>query len=228
MNSQIASFPSSALYSSLLVSAESVASRTLVTLPTVDNPSEEALEFLEPPVVFMDTAGCEFYERGDGGEGGGGSGVGEGSKLNENEAEVVRQYVEKLVSTKGCIFRSRRAFSLIYFLLSLQISFGVPPSYIGVLAAYQAQVSHLSGLLKPLYPELLIGTVDSLQGQEREVSRPFFDVEQASRLTLFASSSQAIVLSLVRSNAKASSPSLHQKNDSMLTLSSSYSEKWGS
>lgn len=62
----------------------------------------------------------------------------------------------------------------------MQILFGVPPKDIGVLAAYQAQVAHLSALLKLDHPDLLIGTVDSLQGQERE----------------------AIVLSLVRSNAQ--------------------------
>ena len=187
MNSQIASFPSSALYSFLLVSADFVASRTLLTLPTVEDPSEEATEFLERPVVFMDTAGCEFYERGDGGEGGG-SGVGEGSKLNENEAEVVRQYVEKLVSVGSQLLQSIRSssFDCLADRLTLgvvQISCGVPPADIGVLAAYQAQVSHLSGLLKPLYPELLIGTVDSLQGQEREVRRALLCLARDLKLT---------------------------------------------
>lgn len=93
MNTSIAAFPSKALYLSLLESAPSVADRTLAGLPTIDD-SEEAVEFLEPTVVFIDTNGCEFYERTD--EGGGG---GEGSKRNENEAELVRSYVEKLVST---------------------------------------------------------------------------------------------------------------------------------
>jgi DNA polymerase alpha-associated DNA helicase A len=93
MNTSIAAFPSKALYSSLLESAPTVADRTLTGLPLIDD-SEEAVEFLEPTVVFIDTNGCEFYERTD--EGGGG---GEGSKRNENEAELVRSYVEKLVST---------------------------------------------------------------------------------------------------------------------------------
>jgi hypothetical protein len=46
-----------------------------------------------PPRLASDQAGCEFYERTD--EGGS---EGEGSKRNENEAELVRKHVEKLVS----------------------------------------------------------------------------------------------------------------------------------
>lgn len=54
MNTLIAAYPSSALYASLLESAPSVAARTLATLPDVDD-SEEATDFLEPPVIFVDT-----------------------------------------------------------------------------------------------------------------------------------------------------------------------------
>jgi superfamily I DNA and/or RNA helicase len=43
---------------------------------------------------------------------------------------------------------------------------------------YQAQVTLLVSMLRPVYPELEIGTVDGMQGREKE----------------------AIVLSLVRSN----------------------------
>lgn len=46
--------------------------------------------------------------------------------------------------------------------------------------SYQAQVAHLVSLLRPSMPELEIGTVDGMQGREKE----------------------AVILSLVRSNDK--------------------------
>ncbi|CED83037.1 DNA helicase [Phaffia rhodozyma] len=155
MNHRIAEYASKALYSSLLVSHQSVSNRTLSSLPNLPDLSEDDVEFLDHPVVFFDSNGCEFYERDDG-SGNGKSSDGEGSKLNENEADLVQRYVRRL------------------------ITLGVGPEDIGILAAYQAQVSLLSSLLKTEYPNLLIGTVDSLQGQEREV----------------------VILSLVRSNEK--------------------------
>jgi hypothetical protein len=54
MNASIAAYPSKALYASMLKSATSVATRTLAMLPDVDG-SEEATDFLEPPLVFVDT-----------------------------------------------------------------------------------------------------------------------------------------------------------------------------
>lgn len=100
MNSSIASYPSDALYMSALVSAPSVASRTLSDLPSFSaDLSDDAKEFLNPPVVFLDTSGCEFFERTNENGGGEGRAGGGGSTLNENEAEVVRNYVEKLVSS---------------------------------------------------------------------------------------------------------------------------------
>lgn len=57
---------------------------------------------------------------------------------------------------------------------------GVPPEEIAIVTPYQSQVSIISSLLHPSYPGMTIGSVDGLQGQERE----------------------AIILSLVRSNSK--------------------------
>ncbi|KAK8864662.1 hypothetical protein IAR55_001912 [Kwoniella newhampshirensis] len=157
MNEQIAIFPSETLYKSSLLSDPSVAKRKLLGLPTIDDrTSEEARDILEPNVVFFDTAGCEFFERTEG-EGGDvkRAPLGEGSKSNENEAEIVAKWARKLASL------------------------GVPPAEIGIVTPYQAQVSVLSALLHEEYPDMTIGSVDGLQGQERE----------------------AIILSLVRSNA---------------------------
>jgi DNA polymerase alpha-associated DNA helicase A len=103
MNEHIASFPSSELYDGALISAESVAQRTLRSLPTIEHPeSEDAKDTLDPTVVFFDTNGCEFYERTEGEEEAGKQrGVSEGSKSNENEAEVVVTWAKKLVSGSG-------------------------------------------------------------------------------------------------------------------------------
>jgi hypothetical protein len=105
MNERIASFPSSELYDGALISAESVAHRTLRSLPTIEHPeSEDARDNLDPTVVFFDTNGCEFYERTEGEEEAGKQrGVSEGSKSNENEAEVVVTWARKLVSVASSV-----------------------------------------------------------------------------------------------------------------------------
>ncbi|OCF38686.1 DNA helicase [Kwoniella heveanensis CBS 569] len=157
MNEHIASFPSETLYDSALISDPSVSSRTLLDLPSItERDSDEAKDALEHTVVFFDTSGCEFFERTEGdGEGGGNkTSIGEGSKSNENEAVVVAKWAKKLVEL------------------------GVPASEVGIVTPYQAQVSLISSMLHEEYPEMTIGSVDGLQGQERE----------------------AIILSLVRSN----------------------------
>lgn len=92
MHSQIASFPSKVMYHSRLKSHESVAGHMLKDLPNANAASEDdEKEILGTPVVFYDTAGCEYFERleGDGDE---------GSRCNENEATVVKNWIEQLVS----------------------------------------------------------------------------------------------------------------------------------
>ncbi len=46
----------------------------------------------------------------------------------------------------------------------------MPEDEVAVVTPYQAQVSLISEMLHPLYPDMTIGSVDGLQGQEREVS----------------------------------------------------------
>ncbi|KAK1923993.1 putative DNA helicase [Papiliotrema laurentii] len=160
MNEQIAEFPNHKLYRGELISDPAVAKRTLLDLPGITAETEEANDVLDPVVVFFDTAGCEFYERNEGETGDGGRAIkalGEGSKSNANEAAIVVKWAEQLVSC------------------------GVPPDQIAVVTPYQAQVSLIAETLGSMYPEMTIGSVDGLQGQERE----------------------AIILSLVRSNDKA-------------------------
>lgn len=149
MHEKIAQFPSQTLYGSALVSHESVASHLLRDLPGVST-DQELDEITAEPVVFFDTAGCEFYEKvdNDGGD--------EGSRSNENEATVVKKWVGELVAA------------------------GLAAAQIAIITPYQAQVTLLASMLRPVYPELEIGTVDGMQGREKE----------------------AIILSLVRSNDK--------------------------
>ncbi|WWC61895.1 uncharacterized protein I303_104481 [Kwoniella dejecticola CBS 10117] len=165
MNRLIASFPSETLYASALISDSSVADRTLLDLPAIKDSgiggTEEGKDVLDPVVVFFDTAGCEFYERTEGDDESAGASskrekgnLGEGSKSNENEAVVVAKWARRL------------------------IDLGVDPANIGIVTPYQAQVSLISSMLHEEYPDMTIGSVDGLQGQERE----------------------AIILSLVRSN----------------------------
>lgn len=149
MNEIIASFPSTKLYENNLISDPSVAKRTLLDLPSISDPSSADIkDLLEPPVIFFDTAGCEFYERSESDDldGKQAKGLGEGSKSNTNEAEIVVKWARSLVGA------------------------GVPPEEIAVVTPYQAQVALISDMIRDEYPEMTIGSVDGLQGQEREVS----------------------------------------------------------
>ena len=91
MHSQICAFPSKTLYSSRLISHTSVEGHLLADLPNTQADNEDdQKEMLETPVVFFDTAGCEYFERVDGdGD--------EGSRCNENESTIVKNWIEKLV-----------------------------------------------------------------------------------------------------------------------------------
>lgn len=203
MHEQIAQFPSQVMYNSKLQAHPSVASHLLCDLSNVntdgdDNSKDEEdnvdKEVLRTPVVFFDTAGCEYFERteGDGDE---------GSKCNENEATVVRKWVEQLVSFALVVTGFILAMLTPY--PSVQVDVGILPSQIAIITpfvsyfalfnltilipvcfpsySYQAQVTLLTSILRPTYgTDLEIGTVDGMQGREKE----------------------AVIISLVRSNEK--------------------------
>ncbi|KAI0080422.1 P-loop containing nucleoside triphosphate hydrolase protein [Panus rudis PR-1116 ss-1] len=153
MHEHIASFPSKVMYHGKLTSHPSVAHHLLKDLPNTRgklDSAEEETEVLGTPVVFFDTAGCEYFERveGEGGDD-------EGSKCNENEVTVVKMWVDCLISV------------------------GVLPTQIAIITPYQAQVSLLTSLMRPIYgTDMEIGTVDGMQGREKD----------------------AVIISLVRSN----------------------------
>lgn len=97
MHESICQFPSDTLYASKLECHDSVAQHLLKDLPGVnDDP-----DVLGVPVVFFDTSGCEYYERVDD-EGD------EGSRRNENEAMVVKNWVEKLVTFESLVVADSR------------------------------------------------------------------------------------------------------------------------
>ncbi|THH10425.1 hypothetical protein EW145_g1317 [Phellinidium pouzarii] len=151
MHEMICDFPSKMLYSSRLRSDKSVATHLLKDLENVtSDESEKSREILGAPIVFFDTSGCEYFEKSNEHED-------EGSKCNENEAMLVKSWVDKLVGA------------------------GILPSQIAVITPYQAQVTLVSSILSASYGvELEVGTVDGMQGREKE----------------------AIIISLVRSNDK--------------------------
>ena len=97
MHETICTFPSKTLYGNRLRSDPAVARHLLQDLEKVaaetSGGGEEEGGLLETPVVFFDTAGCEYFEKiGEEGDGD------EGSKCNENEATLVKDWVGKLVS----------------------------------------------------------------------------------------------------------------------------------
>jgi len=88
MHTKIAEFPSKVMYDSRLITHTSVAAHLLRDLPNIRTTPDD--DILETPVVFFDTAGCEYFEKLEG-EGD------EGSRCNENEATIVHNWVECLV-----------------------------------------------------------------------------------------------------------------------------------
>lgn len=86
------------MYASKLVTHSSVATHLLRHLPNITTTLEDDQDALETPVVFFDTAGCEYFERldGDGDE---------GSRCNENEATIVHNWVATLVRSSASSLR---------------------------------------------------------------------------------------------------------------------------
>ncbi|EIN14507.1 P-loop containing nucleoside triphosphate hydrolase protein [Punctularia strigosozonata HHB-11173 SS5] len=139
MHAHINAFPSKTLYSNKLIPHPTVANHLLRDLPNIATSENDLdLDALETPVVFFDTAGCEYHERTDGdGD--------EGSKCNENEASVVKHWVETLVGA------------------------GILPDQIAIVTPYQAQVQLLTSVLRPTFgSDLEIGSIDGMQGREKE------------------------------------------------------------
>jgi ATP-dependent RNA/DNA helicase IGHMBP2 len=96
-----------------------------------------------PAIEFVDTAGCGFEEQAD---------PESGSLCNVGEADLLVKHLET-------------------FLSALPSSVDKGSLSLGIISPYKKQAILLSGLLqnKPLPPDTDIDTVDSFQGQERDV-----------------------------------------------------------
>jgi DNA polymerase alpha-associated DNA helicase A len=178
MHAIIADFPSRILYNYALISHDSVAAHLLKDLPGVTDDSDTISDVLELPIVFFDTAGCEYFERlqDDADEGGRRLIQDEGSRCNENEATVVKTWIEKLVSLhvfsvtpssklnfcprSGSCGSTAVADSCNNSVRAVRHAFDTNLTS----QSYQAQVALLSTMLKPTMAELEIGTVDGMQG----------------------------------------------------------------
>jgi ATP-dependent RNA/DNA helicase IGHMBP2 len=134
MHEDIMKFSSNYFYRDELIAHESVRS--------------ELLRPHEPPIEFVDTAGCGYTEEQD---------PETLSRLNKEEASLLIRLTEKLIETIG-----------LEEWLSQNIT-------MGIITPYRAQVDclhHLaesSPLLEPLHKLVTINTVDAFQGQERDV-----------------------------------------------------------
>lgn len=198
-------YPSSALYGSKLTAHSSVAGRLLASLPSLSSSEREDDGLLTEPVIFYDTAGAGMYERlEDASDEKGRATIDGESKSNENEAELVMNFVDELVSASDIlIFAEDLADADASMLWQEQA--GVRASSISVITPYNAQVSLVSSLLREKYPaghaiytreqgengqpasgsdstieRIECGSVDGFQGREKDV----------------------VILSLVRSNEK--------------------------
>ncbi|KAI9097251.1 P-loop containing nucleoside triphosphate hydrolase protein [Phlyctochytrium arcticum] len=158
MHDTINTWSSQTMYEGKLLSHDSVKTRLLKDLTNVSCIDETSF-----PLVLVDTVGCEewCYERVLDNEEVTGSqkgGLEGNSRYNDGEAKIVEGYVRTLVGA------------------------GVQPADIAVITPYNGQKDVIRQRVKPIFPEVEIGSVDGFQGREKE----------------------AIILSLVRSNSEGS------------------------
>ena len=140
MHEQIMQFPSSELYESKLIAADSVKARLLEHLPYEVQSTDDTSE----PVVFWDSQGGDFPERTEDSDIGKKEALLGESKSNDMEALVVAKHVANLVEA------------------------GVHPADIAVITPYNGQLALLSQVLREKYPGLELGSVDGFQGREKE------------------------------------------------------------
>lgn len=142
MHHEIADWASQAMYHGELSTHDSVRSRTLAQLDSVQNRQkgtslDENQDFdhlKDTTLLMIDTAGCDMHE----GE------TEAGSRYNEGEAMLVSQHIQKLVEM------------------------GVDEREIAIITPYNGQVELLRNKLLPEFPKLEIRSVDGFQGGEKE------------------------------------------------------------
>lgn len=143
MHEKIMTYPSTSLYDSKLIAAESAKTRLLKDLPYEVEDTDDTRE----PLVFWDTQGGEFPEKEeDDQETAGKKGrlFGGESKSNPSEALLIKLHVTNLIDA------------------------GVRAEDIAVITPYNAQLALIRQLLKDSFPGLELGSVDGFQGREKE------------------------------------------------------------
>jgi DNA polymerase alpha-associated DNA helicase A len=142
MHEDINAFPSAALYNNELVSAEAVKTRLLSGLPYEVKETDDT----SVPLVYYDTQGGDFPEQIEDAEDGakGKSALLADSKINVNEASLVRFHVGKLIAA------------------------GVKEDDIAIITPYNGQLGVIRDQMKEMYPEVEMGSVDGFQGREKE------------------------------------------------------------
>lgn len=143
MHEDIMAFPSAQLYEGKLIAAESVKARLLKDLEYEVQETEDTIA----PLVFWDTQGGDFPETVDdaGADGAKGkSALLAESKINENEASLVRLHVSRLVEV------------------------GVKEEDIAVVTPYNGQLARCKEVLGERFPGVEMGSVDGFQGREKE------------------------------------------------------------
>lgn len=151
MNEEIMEFSNKNLYEGKLEAHESCKHVRLADIEGFDGDDDS----WGAPLIFFDTTGSGMYEREGDTDDTSGTLMQSQSRSNENEAAIVGRHIQALADH------------------------GLHASRIAILSPYASQVALLSSQLHEVYgPELEIGTVDGMQGREKD----------------------AIVLSLVRSN----------------------------
>lgn len=134
MHAAIMEFPSKWFYNDGLIADASVAGSLL-------RPNQ-------PPIDFLDTAGCGFTEEQD---------PETLSRFNEDEAALVIKVTEQLIEEIGTEHWLEEGLTM------------------GLITPYSAQVDRLrklaeaSDVMEPMHKLITINTVDAFQGQERDV-----------------------------------------------------------
>ena len=143
MNEDIMRWSSDEFYQSRLTAPHDVLTRRLTDLPGV-----KVEPVTQAPLVFIDTAGCEMYE-----------------DENDNEDAEKKSDIFALLSQSKS---NQHEVRLIHHHITRLLAANTPITAITVLSPYLAQVTLLRTHLVPLYPQLEIGTIDSMQGREND------------------------------------------------------------
>ena len=139
MNQNIMNWSSQTFYNNQLIAHDTVANHLLSDMPNIQNN-----DITNCSIMLIDTSGCNLYEVEKDTDSNNIHDLVSDRKSNIHEAEIVQKHVARLTDC------------------------GVAASDIAVIAPYNAQVSILRDLLLDAYNGIEIGTVDGLQGREKQ------------------------------------------------------------